>query len=544
MSYIPAIQAYDEMTLNPFEDDEFLPRRRLTPAGLPSIAETQPVDAPAPAIPELDRKRDAQPMPMPEKPKGWQRALAGIVGGLGGYVNAGGRTQVDTTDAVEGILRPGYKHQVAEWKANRDAEDRAASAAVQDEQLKLTRMQREAQREQAEATREFRAYQKARYAQQPDKPATEAEMRADREAFAVAKKWDTADPSVRGWIASGNYTVTKPEKADKPSGHWVEPGDGTTVYIPTPDSLEKPPTPIVFKGTGKTKTAPRAGAAEVALPEAPAFSANPGEHNEEWLKKLPTGFRNQVKAVVEGRYPVPTGAALRSPQIQRLLEAAATYEPGFDLTQWQTRLSTRRDFAVGKAATNIRSLNTLVDHVGKLMDSTNELDNSGFRVGNWVWNAAQSQFGGNPKLKKWGIDAQAVVSEAVSLFKGTGATDQEINALRSGFDPNAPMSEQVAAAKEVIQLAFGRLAALDDQYQNAFRKPRDFKFLSPKAMKVLKEKLGLDPDALDSSRSAAQTGVEVGGTVKMRAPNGQETDVPADQVEHFKQRGAVVVGGR
>jgi hypothetical protein len=30
-------------------------------------------------------------------------------------------------------------------------------------------------------------------------------------------------------------------------------------------------------------------------------------------------------------------------------------------------------------------------------------------------------------------------------------------------------------------------------------------------------------------------------TVRMRAPNGQETDVPADQVEHFKARGAVVV---
>jgi hypothetical protein len=32
-----------------------------------------------------------------------------------------------------------------------------------------------------------------------------------------------------------------------------------------------------------------------------------------------------------------------------------------------------------------------------------------------------------------------------------------------------------------------------------------------------------------------------GGTVRMRAPNGQETDVPQEQVEHYKSKGAVVV---
>jgi len=32
-----------------------------------------------------------------------------------------------------------------------------------------------------------------------------------------------------------------------------------------------------------------------------------------------------------------------------------------------------------------------------------------------------------------------------------------------------------------------------------------------------------------------------GATVKMRAPNGQEKDVPADQVDHYKSKGATVV---
>ena len=36
-------------------------------------------------------------------------------------------------------------------------------------------------------------------------------------------------------------------------------------------------------------------------------------------------------------------------------------------------------------------------------------------------------------------------------------------------------------------------------------------------------------------------GQAFGGTVKMKAPNGQISDVAADQVEHYKSRGAVVV---
>lgn len=45
--------------------------------------------------------------------------------------------------------------------------------------------------------------------------------------------------------------------------------------------------------------------------------------------------------------------------------------------------------------------------------------------------------------------------------------------------------------------------------------------------------------AIDSGK-APSPGLSA-GTVKMRAPNGQVNDVPADQVEHFKSRGAVIV---
>ncbi|HSW50511.1 MAG TPA: hypothetical protein VLH09_10065, partial [Bryobacteraceae bacterium] len=240
----------------------------------------------------------------------------------------------------------------------------------------------------------------------------------------------------------------------------------------------------------------RESSAGVSLPPAPAFGAV-GERNEAFLAQLDTGTANTVKAIIDGRYPVPTGAALRSPQIQRLLNATATYEPGFDLTQWKTRADTRTEFAKGNAARNIRSLNTLIDHAGKLMDVTDRLGNWGFAPANRVANTVRANTIGSPALRDWNIASQAVISEAVSLFKGTGATNQEIDEMRQHFLPNGTMEEQKSGIRTIIGLAFGRLQALDDQFKNALKKPRDFRFLSPKSVEILKKKIGVDPDEVD-----------------------------------------------
>jgi hypothetical protein len=221
------------------------------------------------------------------------------------------------------------------------------------------------------------------------------------------------------------------------------------------------------------------------------------QYNDAALKGLSSADAGVVKAMIEGRMPLPTAYALSKPYWQKMLGYAANYEPGFDATQWRVRLDTRVDFAKGKAAQNVRSLNTLVDHLGKLTDAIKSLDNSRFPIWNAVTNWSASQTG-DPRITRFNTAAQAVESEAVNVFKGTGATDQEIKEMRENFKTNGAPAQQMEAARTVMSLAFGRLRALESQYEQAFRKARDFKFLNDSARKVLKDKLGINPDEVDA----------------------------------------------
>lgn len=249
-------------------------------------------------------------------------------------------------------------------------------------------------------------------------------------------------------------------------------------------------------------------------------------HNEEVLKSLPQGTADLVRGIVDGRVPLPTGAAMRSAYWQNLLGYAMAYEPGFDATQWRVRLDTRVDFAKGKAAQNIRSLNTLVDHLGKLTDSIKQLDNWGVPVGNMAANMVTEVFGGDrlKRIRKFETDYQAVVSEAVSVYKGTSATDQEIEHLRQkALTSTDSVAAQLASAKEIMNLAFGRLRALEDQYQNAFRRARDFRFLNDRSRAILKDKLGIDADAIDNPGGAPPpVSAPAGQGPAASAPTGQE----------------------
>lgn len=71
------------------------------------------------------------------KPKGWQRALAGLTAGAAGYVNAGGRVKVDP-QAVQNItgslMRPGYRGAMEKWQdqgVEAEAEMRGATRDYQ-----------------------------------------------------------------------------------------------------------------------------------------------------------------------------------------------------------------------------------------------------------------------------------------------------------------------------------------------------------------------------------------------------------------------------
>ena len=250
-----------------------------------------------------------------------------------------------------------------------------------------------------------------------------------------------------------------------------------------------------------------------------AYAGAPGGQavrNEEVLSGLPTGEQNIIKGMIEGRIAMPTGmAASKEPWVSRL-QRAAEYEPGFDQSQWRVRLDTRVDFAKGNAARQIRSLNTLIKHLGTVWDAIDTLDNMKLKMGNRFFNFIKSETG-SKDLKPWQTAATAAASEMATLLKGGAAPSEgEIEEQEKAFDMNDSKGAQQQAVLNTLELAFGRFDAVKEQWRNAFRQAPDFKFINEGARHVLIDKLKVDPKKVDEGAGgvAGQAGPAVGTVSK------------------------------
>jgi hypothetical protein len=199
---------------------------------------------------------------------------------------------------------------------------------------------------------------------------------------------------------------------------------------------------------------------------------------EDALKGIDPAEARVVKKIANYEVPLPRGGfAAKDPTWQARLKLAAAYDPTFDVTQYDARAALRKDFTSGKGAANIRSLNTVISHIGKLNDSMSALDNSSFPAYNTVANWMSTQTG-DPRQNNFGMAAQAVENELSTLFKGTGATDQEIKAWRDKLSAAGSPEQFQGVVSSALDLISGRAQALQDQWTKGMGKPVDFGLLT------------------------------------------------------------------
>ena len=244
-----------------------------------------------------------------------------------------------------------------------------------------------------------------------------------------------------------------------------------------------------------------------AVPNAPANlqSVAPGEKNEAALEGLKPGDADIVKKLADYKIPFPSSQALRTGYWQGILKRAVLYDPSFDATQYKVRQQTRTADTTGKPSQNIIGLNTAAAHIEGMMKAAEALKNSKFSSVNHAENLLAKYL---PVTK--GLEARqgavtsaktkfnAVKGEMASIFKQSGATDQEIKSWNDTVDDptTATPASWKAFFEGAEELMGGRLSALHDQYENALGKPADFHFLSEKSRKILKG-LGMDVDKID-----------------------------------------------
>lgn len=206
---------------------------------------------------------------------------------------------------------------------------------------------------------------------------------------------------------------------------------------------------------------------------------------EEFLKTLPPGDANLVKALDEGRAPI-SSLGIRGPQRERMMKFVTQYDPSFDAATYPQRQAVRRDFTSGQSARNVTAINTAIGHMGTMSDLGNALQNKDARAVNALFNRIATETG-NPKVTNFNIAKGAVGNELMRVFRQVGASEVETKDWESRWNEiNSP--QQIQEALRVgADLLDSRIESLNDQWRRGMNTDQGYpNLLSPKSQQVLK----------------------------------------------------------
>lgn len=196
---------------------------------------------------------------------------------------------------------------------------------------------------------------------------------------------------------------------------------------------------------------------------APGAQDVSGATGDEYLKSLnDPGRADLIKGMVEGRMAPAQMGRYGTQAVQSLLKDAARYEPGFDMTKWNARTGTAKDFASGAAAKQVTSLNTVIGHMGDLAEKADALGNTSFPLVNSVKNTV-NQATGNPEVTNFNLARNAVADEMAKVFRGGGLSDSETRQWKENIGSANSPEQLKGAVKTGIGLMESRLNALNEQ---------------------------------------------------------------------------------
>lgn len=194
-----------------------------------------------------------------------------------------------------------------------------------------------------------------------------------------------------------------------------------------------------------------------------------GVTGEDLYQHLPSGMAGTVKAMIEGRQPMPSTQALQSPAILALIDAAHTIDPSFDATTWQQRVAGQKDFyGGGKSADIMRKANQSALHFGELVnDKMPALPGHQMPMANTVANAINTNLLGKGAANNFMTNAHALADELAGLFKGANLSDTEIRAWESRLSPDMSVEQQQGMAKTLLGLYRDSVSALEKKREES-----------------------------------------------------------------------------
>lgn len=225
---------------------------------------------------------------------------------------------------------------------------------------------------------------------------------------------------------------------------------------------------------------------------------------------VPPAMRGNVKQMVEGRAPVPAGAAMRNPQIMEMMRHANTVDPEFDASKWSARKVFRDGLA--KTAPNSpggqrNAINTMAGHLAEVSDSLAGLHNWDLGVrpltqgANYLRGMTTEQ---SAKVTALLNNLAKFGAEETKFYAGAPGTGHERQSAHETYDPNKSPQEHAAALLSSLGLFKDKASILDRQKNEIFGKHgSDLAILSPEAEQAF-ERVRANADRLIGKRPAKQ----------------------------------------
>lgn len=239
-----------------------------------------------------------------------------------------------------------------------------------------------------------------------------------------------------------------------------------------------------------------------------------------FLASLPGGSGGGVASLIEGladysinpaAFTTRNYAGATGMTQSQALALAKQYDPIFDEKKYATASAMQKNVASGPYSTTITAANTLISHLNDLTQDMKDLydpTKGGLNSGGFLSGPGNSAkifeaglSGGNPYVKKFLTDAQAVSSEAATVYKGGAPAEGEIQSWSKTFDPTSSMDTNQKAINAVLSLMSGKLSTISSQYKQALGKTEGLNILTPQSAQILKS-LGLDPTDYDPTYDA------------------------------------------
>lgn len=223
-------------------------------------------------------------------------------------------------------------------------------------------------------------------------------------------------------------------------------------------------------------------------------------------------------AVAIANYQMAPPTASRGGPGAGILRKVMAIDPNYDAKNWKQQGDTLKDFNTGKSASELGATSVAFGHLGVMKEAVTALNNTDLRMLNAIANRLGVETGSSAAAVFRTI-VHRVGPEVAKAYIAGGGGVHERGATEADFDPALGpkvLLDNIAISGRLLD---GKIEQKQSQW---------------KAVMGDKPMPGLSPAAVEARKTIGNSG----GKVKLKAPNGQITDVSADQVDHYLSRGA------